>query len=383
MIQPNDYLCFSHLRWDFVFQRPQHLLSRLAKKARVFYVEEPTIGDSLGIQTSKRDENLTVVTPTVTKDLNETQQHDYQKEMIHQLMREHHIFDYGCWYYTPMALPFSSHLDPLIIIYDCMDELSHFKNAPKELLALERQLLQQADLVFTGGQSLFEAKAKLHPNIHPFPSSIDFDHFASARRLRREPADQKEIPHPRLGFYGVLDERMNLELVTQIAEARPQWNFIFLGPVAKIDVKTLPQRKNIHYLGMKKYSELPAYVAGWDLAFLPFAKNESTKYISPTKTPEFLAAGCPVISTSIRDVVRPYAKEKLVKIADTPQEFIVAAERSFIEEAQSRRERLRRVDQFLANNSWNKTFEKMENLISATLDRAPVSEENYREERQY
>jgi UDP-galactopyranose mutase len=222
-----------------------------------------------------------------------------------------------------------------------------------------------ADLVFTGGQSLYEVKRDQHPNVYAFPSSIDADHFARARSIASDPADQAEIPHPRLGFFGVIDERFDQELLDRVAGTRPDWHFVMIGPVAKIDEAELPRRANIHYLGSKSYSELPAYLSGWDVALLPFARNESTRFISPTKTPEYLAAGRAVVSTSIRDVVRPYGEMKLVRIADTPAEFVAAAEAAMRDDPA---ERLREADAFLSQTSWNRTWGRMAELIEDVLD---------------
>jgi UDP-galactopyranose mutase len=249
-----------------------------------------------------------------------------------------------------------------------MDELSAFKGAHPELKANENQLLKRASVVFTGGHSLYEAKQHQHENIHPFPSSIEKEHFATARTLSEEPADQKDIPHPRLGFYGVIDERMDIELLAGMAQARPDWHLVIIGPVVKIDPETLPTHPNIHYLGGKSYQELPAYLAGWDIAMLPFAINDSTKFISPTKTPEYLAAGKPVISTPIRDVVRPYGENGLVRIASNSEEFVACAEEIFSESSDVRTKWLSEVDAFLADNSWDNTLNEMLALIERAID---------------
>jgi UDP-galactopyranose mutase len=192
-------------------------------------------------------------------------------------------------------------------------------------------------------------------------------HFGKARTAKTDPIDQSDIPHPRLGFFGVIDERFDRELLNQVALQKPDWNFVIIGPVVKIDPESLPKHSNIHYLGAKKYDELPAYLAGWDIALLLFARNESTRFISPTKTPEYLAAGKPVISTSIRDVVRPYGEQKLVEIADTPDEFVYAAEKILSQSNDA--EWLGRVDSFLANVSWDKTWKQMSDLIDAVIER--------------
>ncbi|HYJ45257.1 MAG TPA: glycosyltransferase family 1 protein [Pyrinomonadaceae bacterium] len=358
-----DLVCLSHLRWDFVYQRPQHLLSRFAKERRVFFFEEPVLTEGrMRLEVSERDCGVRVVVPHLPAELDGAEAREaVLKGMIDRLFAEHKINEHVLWYYTPMALGWSEHLKPAAVVYDCMDELSAFKGAPASLKERETELFKRADLVFTGGQSLYEAKRHLHKNIYPFPSSIDAQHFAQARRPAEDPADQAGLAHPRLGFFGVIDERMDIALLDAVAEARPDWHLVMVGPVVKIDEADLPRRPNIHYLGGKSYQELPAYLAGWDVALLPFALNESTRFISPTKTPEYLAAGRPVVSTSIRDVVRPYGELGLVHIADTPEEFITAIEAA-LNEADSDT-RIRSVDTFLSQISWDQTWGRMAELI--------------------
>jgi glycosyltransferase involved in cell wall biosynthesis len=364
-----DLICFSHLRWDFVYQRPQHLLSRYAQERRVFYVEEPIFDNgSMRLEVSRRDCGVWVVVPHLPEGLqSEIALEAVQRAMVDRLFKEHSIRDCVLWYYTPMALTFTRHLEPLATIYDCMDELSAFKGASPALCEREEELFQRADLVFTGGQSLYEVKRERHHAVQAFPSSIDHAHFGQARTLTAEPDDQAGIAHPRLGFFGVIDERFDIELLDGVAAARPDWQFIIIGPVVKIDPATLPRHQNIHYLGSKTYQELPAYLAGWDVALLLFARNESTRFISPTKTPEYLAAGKPVISTSIRDVVRPYGERGLVHIADTVDEFVSAAE-AVLGAQHDQAEWLARVDSFLANNSWDETWAQMSKLIEGVVN---------------
>lgn len=361
-----DLICFSHLRWDFVYQRPQHLFSRFGKHLRTFFLEEPIFTrteDRLYIR--KSAEGVNVATPYLPEGLSPEEVNSRLRNLVDDLWAENEIENFVLWYYTPMALNFSAHLQPRMIVYDCMDELSAFKFAPPMLKTLEKELLSRADVVFTGGVSLYEHKKSQHHNIYPFPSSIDYKHFGQGRTIKAEPADQKNIPHPRIGFYGVVDERFDIELLDKAAELRPAWQFVILGPVVKIDEATLPRRENIHYLGSKQYNELPAYLAGWDIAMIPFARNESTKFISPTKTPEYLAAGRPVISTSIKDVVDPYHKNELVEIADDGESFIAAAERIFSKHDKTAW--LRRVDDFLASNSWDKTWAAMLQLMNMAI----------------
>ena len=364
-----DLVCFSHLRWDFVYQRPQHLLTRCARNRRVFFIEEPVFSNgSMRLDVREAESGVHVVVPTLPNGLrSEIAINAVMKEMTRQLFLNYDINEYVFWYYTPMALTFTEHFNPVASVYDCMDELSAFKGAHSQISLLEKRLFRNVDLVFTGGQSLYEAKRGQHPAVHAFPSSIDASHFGKARTTVTDPEDQASIPHPRLGFFGVIDERFDTELLDQVAAQRPDWQFIMIGPVVKIHPDTLPKHPNIHYLGPKKYDELPSYLAGWDIALLLFARNESTRFISPTKTPEYLAAGKPVISTSIRDVVRPYGELKLVEITDNPDEFIKAAEKILSRPASS--DWLTRVDAFLENISWDKTWAQMSDLIDEVIER--------------
>ncbi len=366
-----DLICFSHLRWDFVYQRPQHLISRFAKNYRVYFVEEPFFDDGEEyMNVSPRKENLYVVQPHMKHGLSEEKKLDQQKSMLNQFFSDNKIINYKFWYYTPMALPFTDHFNPDLIIFDCMDELSAFKFAPQSLKDLESRLLEKSDIVFTGGHTLYQAKKHRHSNIHPFPSSIDKVHFGKARIIDTDPEDQKNIPHPRLGFYGVIDERFDIELIKSMAIQRPDWHFVMIGPVVKIDPETLPKLNNVHFLGSKSYNELPAYVSGWDIALIPFMINESTKFISPTKTPEYLAAGKPVVSTPIADVVDPYGNNGLVHIASTAEEFIKAAE---IELNKSKDDTwIKKVDNFLCENSWDDTWSRMTDLINETLSKKNI-----------
>jgi UDP-galactopyranose mutase len=293
-----------------------------------------------------------------------------QRRLLDGLLRDHAIRRYASWYYTPMALGFTMDLRPLVTVYDCMDELSAFAFAPPQLREREAELLRRTDLVFTGGASLFEAKRALHPAVHAFPSSVDVAHFGRARGRLEEPADQTTIGRPRLGFFGVIDERMDLDLIRDIATRRPDWQLVLLGPVAKIDEAALPRLDNIHYLGRKSYDELPSYLAHWDVALLPFAQNASTRFISPTKTPEYLAAGTPVVSTPIQDVIRPYGESGLVRIAGSSDTFVEAVEAALAEAPSATGPGsawLAAVDRRLSQMSWDSTWAAMEALMGGVV----------------
>ena len=270
------------------------------------------------------------------------------------------------WYYTPMALPWSEHLDRSLTVFDCMDHLAGFRGAPAGLLELEARLFEQADMVLTGGAQLYAAKRESHPNVHCFPSSVDVAHFGTARHGLIDPPDQAAIPHPRFGYCGVIDERMDIELVAATAAARPDWQFVMLGPVVKIDPAELPRAVNIHYLGMKRYEELPAYLGGWDVGMMPFAHNEATRFISPTKTPEYLAAGLRVVSTGIHDVVEPYGHRGLAQIGDGAAGFLEACRRALATDIVEHRNT---ADRLLAEMSWDRTWAAIDELMSAALAR--------------
>ncbi|MEA2563162.1 MAG: hypothetical protein QOH06_4666 [Acidobacteriota bacterium] len=360
-----DLICLSHLRWDFVWQRPQHLMSRFARDRRVFFVEEPTWEHTEPrMEVSKGKGGVMVAVPHLPHGLSPEQTEAAQAELLREMLEQHEVAEYVLWYYTPMAIPFTEELEPLGVVYDCMDELSLFRGAPRELLDREAKLLAAADLVFTGGQSLYEAKRERHPRVHPFPSSIEAEHFRQARQACSEPADQAALPRPRMGYFGVIDERLDLDLIAAVADSRSDWQIVMVGPVVKIDPESLPRRANLHYLGMKGYADLPLYLSGWDVALMPFAQNESTRFISPTKTPEYLAGGRPVVSTPIRDVVKPYGEEKMVEIADGPEEFVAAIERALSGYGEGW---LERVDEFLSHGSWSRTWREMSDLIDATV----------------
>ena len=358
-----DLICLSHLRWQFVFQRPQHLMSRFARQRRVFFVEEPRFENVPETRVSiEVHDGVTVVVPYLPEAFGEIERTAAQRAILDTLIERERITRYVLWYYTPQALRFSSHLEPEAIAYDCMDELSAFKGASSDLPALERELMGRADVVFTGGRSLYEAKRTQHPNIHPMPSSVDVAHFASALRVTEDPEDQRDLPRPRLGFFGVLDERLDTFLLEGMAAARPDWQFVMIGPIVKIDPRDLPRRPNIHYLGAKSYADLPRYIAGWDVALLLFARNAATRFISPTKTPEYLAAGRPVVSTSIHDVVQPYGERGLVYIADTVADMTRACCIAMREPSAPRRAR---AEAFLRGTSWDHTWSRMAALLDA------------------
>lgn len=355
----NDLLCFSHLHWDFVFQRPQHLLTRAARNYRVTFWEEPN-------WTRDGQPHLVVSTPhpgvtAVQPQLPWGADHDSAlRALLDAYLAQRAIHRPLLWFYTPQALTFGAHIAGVGTIYDCMDELAAFRGANPHLPELERQLLARADLVFTGGQSLFEAKRGLHPAVHAFPSGVDLEHFRVARSPLPAPPGQLCIPRPRAGFYGVIDERLDTELLAGVAARCPDVQFVILGPTAKIDPASLPRAPNLHYPGPASYDDLPAWIAGWDAALMPFALNEATRFISPTKTPEYLAAGRSVVSTPVPDVVRSWGSEPGVFIAQGPDAFAAELRRALATPSDTWR---LSADAVLEGLSWDGIWSRMEALI--------------------
>lgn len=374
-MQPPQYsiVVFSHLRWNFVYQRPQHLLSRLAAERPVFFVEEPELdpGGPARFERSAPQPNVTVLrsrTPVQSLGFH-PEQLTVLEPLVAELARELDGTTLVAWLYTPLALPLAQVLEPAAIVYDCMDELSLFQGAPPELLSREAELLLCSDVMFTGGPSLFRAKQARHGNVHCFPSSVDAGHFRQARGEEKggvpEAEDQAALPHPRLGFYGVIDERLDLPLLEFLADARPHWQIVLVGPVVKIDPASLPRRANIHYFGQRSYDELPRYLAGWDVCLLPFARNDATRFISPTKTLEYMAAELPIVSTPIADVAEPYSH--IVYLGHTQEEFLAACEAALGAGPEERASRAAQMRQVLAGTSWDVTVASMETLLAAAV----------------
>ncbi len=363
-------LVFSHLRWDFVYQRPQHLLSRLAAHFPIVFVEEPMPHEGKAfLKTYSPAPNILVCQPHTPVGM--AGFHDDHLPHLHKLLRQlvRDYDDHIVWFYTPMALPLLQELYPRLVVYDCMDDLASFRNAPRQLLQRESALLKVADIVFAGGKSLYRSKRDRHPRVHCFPSSVDAAHFRQALdRTNSHPA-HKNISGPRLGYYGVIDERFDAALIEQVADAHPAWQIVLVGPVIKIDPDSLPRRANIHYLEQQPYQALPLLLAGWDVCLLPFALNESTRFISPVKTLEYMAAELPIVSTPVADVVESYGD--IVAIAADAPAFVAACEAALLASPQTRARTVEKMRKVLASTSWDATADQMRALLDGTPRRRP------------
>jgi UDP-galactopyranose mutase len=362
---------FSHLRWDFVYQRPQQLMTRLARDHRVFFVEEPVYHSgpaymeittpTVGVYVCRP--HTSVISPGFHDD-----QLPLLQELIEELLVEHDIRSPIAWLYTPMALPLVQHLRACALVYDCMDELSAFLNAPRQLIQREHALLRVADVVFTGGRGLYRAKKPRHEAVYCFPSSVESAHFAQATDPGIEHAEQRSLGRPRLGFYGVIDERLDLGLIGLMAREHPQWQIVMVGPVVKIDPLGLPRYPNIHYFGQRPYAELPGFVAGWDVCLMPFALNRSTQFISPTKTLEYMAAGKAIVSTRIPDVLESYGD--VVYSGTNDMAFVCACERALHMRSEAP-DRAACMRETVAATSWDTTAAAMNSILQTLV--APAS----------
>lgn len=365
-----DLVCFSHLRWTSLHQRPQHLMSRAARERRVWFVEEPVPGPRPRMRREVTPEGIHVCVPEVPAGLGPDGAETVAGGLMAALARAEGIRDATAWIYTPMLLPLADVLAPRVVVYDCMDELTSFRDAPPELTYRERTLFSRADLVFTSGRSLWEAKRSRHGDVHLFPSSVEAAHFAAARTRRSAPRALAGLPRPRVGWAGSIDERVDLGLLAEAAALRPAWSWVLLGPVAGVDVTPLTRLDNVRVIGPRPYRELPAWLAHFDVGMMPFAQNEATRFISPTKTPEYLAAGLPVVSTPVADVAREWGDRGLVHIAEGAAAFVDACERALAERDDPAR--LARVDRALSRTSWDDTWARMDRLLEGAEARVLV-----------
>jgi UDP-galactopyranose mutase len=339
-------------------------MSRMAAFRDVWFVEEPERTDgepTLEVQEVMK--GVRVCRPRLP-DFQafgfRPEQEPVLEKLLASALAAAEVKEFVAWLYTPMALHLALALEPKAIVYDCMDELSAFLHAPPELLAMERELLVHADTVFTGGQSLYRAKRDRHADVHCFPSSVDVRHFARARTVP-DSSHQRDLPHPRLGFFGVIDERMDLDVVQALAAAHPDWQIVLVGPVVKIDPATLPTAENVHYLGQRPYSELPAFLAGWDVCLMPFAMGPATRFISPTKVLEYMAADRPIVTTPIADVVDPFGE--IVYVGHDAASFVAACERALGASREERATRRAHAEWVLAHTSWDDTVRRMDEIV--------------------
>ncbi|MFN2646380.1 MAG: glycosyltransferase [Burkholderiales bacterium] len=323
-----------HLRWDFVWQRPQQIFSRLAAEQRVLFLEEPCYeGTQATLRLTEPQPGIVRVVPILPERMPVDDECAIVLPLVRAALERHPLlageFDSPIqWFYSPMTAPdFIGQLGETCVVYDCMDELANFRFAPPDIQEREAFLLQHADVVFTGGQQLFEAKSRRHRNVHFYGCGVDAAHFARARsEATPVPSALAKLPRPVLGYFGVIDERLDYPLIARLAEAFPEGSVAMVGPLAKVNAAELPQAPNLHWLGQQSYAALPGFVKGFDICLMPFALNEATRYINPTKTLEYMAAGKPIVSTAVPDVVRQFSS--IVELADSREDFVRGVSRA-------------------------------------------------------
>ena len=363
-----------HLRWDWVWQRPQQFLSRLSKRHRVLFVEGPSVSDQISsptyqLKTLVDYPNITILQTTMPASRwSDGEYIDEQRRIVVQKAINGALggkFDNAVqWFYDPMAVTsFTGKMNEIATVYDCMDELSQFKGAPPQLIERERDLLQAADVVFAGGRKMQQSKSRYHANCHFYGCGVDIAHFGQARSANTSvPSDVAHLAgKPMLGYFGVVDERMDLQLLAKLADAA-SWNIVMVGPVCKIDEKTLPQRANLHWMGGREYSMLPAYTKAFDVCLMPFALNEATEYINPTKALEYMATAKPIVSSAVPDVVSNFAE--VVQIADSHDEFVQMCRE---EVAQPNAKRIAKGLEMAQRNTWDAIVFQLEKHIAEAL----------------
>jgi UDP-galactopyranose mutase len=371
-----DLVVHSHLRWDGVFQRPHHVISRLARRHRVAFIEEPifpepgTDRSEVRLETREEPPNITVVQPFLPPQKEflpavSLENQRLNRELVEEFLARAGFQDVVRWHYAPMAIYLGKACSERVVVYDCMDELSAFKGAPPELVDREWELMGQADVVFTGGRSMHENKRASHDNIYRFDSGVDVAHFQKATFPETVvPDDAEELPHPIIGYYGVIDERVDLEAVRMMAAREPSWQLLMIGPVTKIDRSVLPQASNIYYTGQRAYEDLPGYLKAFDVCLIPFADNEATRYLSPTKTLEYFAGTRPVVSAPLADVVERYGD--IVRIARSPEEWVVQVRAALTTD---NRERLRQGLERARSHTWDSIVSQMSELVDQAIAR--------------
>ena len=382
-ILPSAYpiIVHSHLGWDWVWQRPQQFLSRFSQRHQILFVEGPLPSEEVAVPTPEMREvpefpNITLL--RMKMPASRWDDGAWVDKERRKLVQEVLAGPLGLrfrdpiqWFYDPMAVTaFAGHMDERAIVFDCMDQLSQFKGSPKELIRRERELLAIADVVFAGGPKIGRDKIKYNGNTHSYGCGVDIKHFGKARlKSTKIPADVADLPGPVFGFFGVVDERMDYELVAALADAYPQGSVVIIGPMTKIDPAAVPQRPNLHWLGGRDYQQLPSYVKKFDVCLMPFAINEATEYINPTKALEYMATERPIVSTPVEDVVLQFTG--VVKISQTSEEFIRLCGEAVSAPDQAA---IKRGKMLSERNSWESIVAAMEGHIADVLtETAPTA----------
>ena len=357
-----------------MWQRPQQFLSRLSARHRVLFVEGPVPSDKVKNATVNLREvsdypNIVVVQMQMpaTRWQDGAWVDKERRRLVQSVLAGplgSNFEDPVQWFYDPMAVTaFAGHLDERALVYDCMDQLSQFKGAPPELVRRERELLAVADVVFAGGPKMWVDKREHNANCFSYGCGVDVNHFGRARQETTEiPADVRNFSGPVLGYFGVVDERIDYDLLAGLADHDPEWNVVIVGPTTKVDPAMFPKRPNLHWLGGRDYSQLPAYAKRFDVCLMPFAINEATEFINPTKALEYMATATPIVSTAIEDVVLQFSE--VVRVAATHKNFIADCAR---EASRPTKARIQRGLAMARRNTWDSIVTQLEQHVEEVI----------------
>ncbi len=358
-------VCFSDISWNVKFQRPHQLFSQAKRINIIIFIEKPLLQRSGKPNhfISRVSDNILILTPVITDEDPESTIHETVEQLLTEKLKSHNTTEYICWYYSPKAINYSQKLTPKLIIFDCMDECCGYEGADTEVNESEKKLLEVTDLVFTGGRSLCNAKKLLHKNVHLFPDSIDYERFNGNTKQAKKNIIKK--PAAKIGYFGVIDERLDLNLLDKIAANKPKWKFEIAGPIVENMHGKLPERKNITFTGDIRDEEIPSIIGEWDAAILPYSKNNSTENTAPSRLLVYFAANKNIVSTSINDIVHYFGENGMVRIADEPDDFVKALEAAIKYKPEA--EWQKKVDSIIRKTTWEKTWNGMSKKINKLL----------------
>jgi glycosyltransferase involved in cell wall biosynthesis len=377
MIEAQDIICFAH-DWGGDPTSKTHIMRLLAKKSRVLWVNSIAMRRPVASKSDARrlitklrrafagcvevEPNIFVVNPLVlplpgsalAQRLNGVLLERSLRRTLSKLSFARPIL----WTFLPTMNRLVGRLGERLLVYHCVDKYSEFSGVPRDaIVAMERDLVKRADLVFTSAARLLEECRPLNPHTHFITHGVDTAHFGRALDPQTPvPDDLAGIRKPVAGFFGLIADWVDLPLIRSLARERPDWSFVLIGKAAT-DLAPLQGLSNVHWLGQKPYTELPGYCRGFDVALIPFVQNELTLRVNPLKLREYLAAGLPVVSTPLPEISR---YDGLVRLATRREEFIGGIEAALAERSP---ELAGRRFEAMRGESWEARVADMARLI--------------------
>jgi hypothetical protein len=372
-------MVFSHMAWNPGQGRTPQLMAALAGRWQILFVEAPRhAAGAARLESRAIRAGLTVL--TLTTPAPAAGFHDDAQAFGVTLLREElagrRLKIDIAWLDTPMAWPLAQALGIACLAYDCLEGPPASLQFDAALLhQRESALMRTAALMVAAGPSLFNAHRHRHANLHCVCSAVHAEHFSPASleltsaRARRGHVLQSSLARPRLGYFGSIDERLDLDLLAALADRQPGWAFVMVGSVAGIAAERLPQRRNIHWLGEQDDALLPYLLAGWDLALMPYVVSEATRFLMPSQTLEYMAGYQPIVSTPVRDVQALYAPAVTIA-APQAEAFSSACEEVLAESARARSARLIDMARIVARHAWANTADFVHGLLDEVLTSA-------------